>query len=316
VNARERHPDSPRINVGLVGLGKIARDQHVPALAANSAFRLLAGASPRSKLAGLSSYPDIEALLTEVPAITAVALCTSPQVRFEAASYALEHGRHVLLEKPPGVTISEVVALTRLAERQRVTLFASWHSRYGRAVEPARSWLAHKTLRAVSVSWKENVREWHPGQTWIWRAGGLGVFDPGINALSILTRILPGTLRLKEAELFYPHNCETPIAAHLALDTNGAAVSMELDFLHTGAPSWSIHVDTDDGALGLLAGGSSMEVDGRAFDTPAIAEYPALYAHFADLVHEGASDVDLAPLQLVADAFLCGRRTTVEPFIE
>jgi len=26
--------------------------------------------------------------------------------------------------------------------------------------------------------------------------------------------------------------------------------------------------------------------------------------------------VDLSPLQLVADAFLCGRRTAVEPFIE
>jgi predicted dehydrogenase len=316
VNARGRDPGAPLINIGLVGLGKIARDQHVPALAANSTFRLLAGASPRSKLAGLTCYPTIQALLTEVPAITAVALCTSPQARFEAAAYALEHGRHVLLEKPPGITISEVIALSRVAERQGVTLFASWHSRYGRAVETAKSWLAGKTLRGVTVHWKENVREWHPGQAWIWLAGGLGVFDPGINALSILTRILPGTLRLKDAELSYPSNCETPIAAHMALDSNGTAVRMELDFLHTGTPSWNIHVDTDGGELGLLAGGSIMEVDGRAFDTPAIAEYPALYAHFADLVHNGASDVDLSPLQLVADAFLCGRRTTVEAFIE
>jgi D-galactose 1-dehydrogenase len=315
VSARARDPDSPVINVGLVGLGKIARDQHVPALAANGAFRLLAGASPRSKLAGLTCYPTIQALLTEVPAITAVALCTTPQARFEAASYALEHGRHVLLEKPPGMTVSEVVSLARLAERQRVTLFASWHSRYGRAVEPARKWLAGKALRAITVIWKENVRDWHPGQTWIWRAGGLGVFDPGINALSILTRILAGTLRLKDAELFYPSNCETPIAAHVTLDCDGTAVNMELDFLHTGTPNWNIRIDTDGGELALLAGGSILKVDDRAIDTPAIAEYPALYAHFADLVRSGASEVDLSPLQLVADAFLCGRRTAVEPFV-
>jgi predicted dehydrogenase len=316
VSARARDPHSPVINVGLVGLGKIARDQHVPAIAANGAFRLLAGASPHSKLEGLASYPTIQKLLSEVPAITAVALCTTPQARFETACYALEHGRHVLLEKPPGMTISEVVSLTRLAERQRVTLFASWHSRYGRAVEPARSWLAGKALRAVTVIWKENVRKWHPGQTWIWRAGGLGVFDPGINALSILTRILPDTLRLKGAELFYPGNCETPITAHVTLDSIGTAVNMELDFLHTGTPSWNIHIDTDAGELALLAGGSILKVDDRAIDTPAIAEYPALYAHFADLVRNGASDVDLTPLQLVADAFLCGRRTAVEDFIE
>ena len=30
----------------------------------------------------------------------------------------------------------------------------------------------------------------------------------------------------------------------------------------------------------------------------------------------GRSDVDYAPLQLVADAFLCGRRVEVDPFIE
>jgi len=311
-----RVPAPAPINVGLVGLGKIARDQHVPALAADGAFRLLAGASPHSRIEGLTSYPNIQTLLSEVPAITAVALCTTPQARFEAAHYALEQGRHVLLEKPPGMTISEVVALARLAERQRVTLFAAWHSRYGRAVEPARAWLAGKAPRAVSVTWKENVREWHPGQAWIWRAGGLGVFDPGINALSILTRILPGTLRLKDAELFFPRNCEAPIAAHAVLDTNGTAVHMELDFLHTGPPSWNIHVDTEQAELALLAGGSAMTLNGRAVDVPASMEYPALYAHFASLVHGGRSDVDLAPLELVADAFLCGRRVEVEPFVE
>jgi D-galactose 1-dehydrogenase len=304
------------INVGIVGLGKIARDQHVPALMANGAFRLLAGASPHSKLPGLRCYRDIQSLLQEVPSITAVALCTTPQARYEAAHYALLHGRHVLLEKPPGMTVSEVLALLRLAQEQHLTLFASWHSRHAPAVEPARAWLSGRTLRAVNITWKENVRQWHPGQAWIWRAGGLGVFDPGINALSILTRILPGTLRLQEAHLFIPANGETPIAARAILDSNGSAVHMELDFLHTGTPSWSIHADTDGGKLGLLAGGRIMEVDGRAIDTAASEEYPALYAHFAALVHKGCSDVDVAPLQLVADAFLCGRRTAVEEFIE
>jgi D-galactose 1-dehydrogenase len=44
------------------------------------------------------------------------------------------------------------------------------------------------------------------------------------------------------------------------------------------------------------------------------AEYPALYRRFYELVSGGGSDVDLTPLQLVADAFLLGRRHTVEPF--
>jgi D-galactose 1-dehydrogenase len=44
------------------------------------------------------------------------------------------------------------------------------------------------------------------------------------------------------------------------------------------------------------------------------AEYAGLYRRFIELAATGETDVDLAPFQLVADAFLLGRRRTVEPF--
>jgi hypothetical protein len=44
------------------------------------------------------------------------------------------------------------------------------------------------------------------------------------------------------------------------------------------------------------------------------AEYIGLYRRFVELTATGALDVDLAPFQLVADAFMLGRRRTVEPF--
>src|SRR6266404_393390 len=226
-----------KTRIAIVGLGKIARDQHIPALAASDAFELVGVASPHNKLDGVPSYADIEALLEAVPGIEGVSLCTTPQVRYAAARFALQRGLHVLLEKPPGVTVSEVLALAVLAAKSNVALFASWHSRHAPGVEPARAWLAGREIRSVTVNWKEDVRVWHPGQTWIWQAGGLGVFDPGIHALSILTRIIPGSLMLKQAELRYPGNCETPIAASLELaDADGVPVRVELDFLHTGGP--------------------------------------------------------------------------------
>ena len=43
-------------------------------------------------------------------------------------------------------------------------------------------------------------------------------------------------------------------------------------------------------------------------------EYPRLYRRFAELVTTGASDVDVAPQQLVADAFAIGRRVAAAPF--
>src|SRR3984885_3510951 len=249
-----------RIKIAIVGLGKIARDQHVPALAANQQFELIAVASPHSRLEGLPHYTDLAALLRAVPEVSTVALCTTPQVRYDTARYALQQGRHVLLEKPPGMTVSEVVELARLATQKQLALFATWHSRHARAVQPARAWLAGRAIRSVRVDWKEDVRVWHPGQSWIWRAGGLGVFDPGINALSVLSRIIPGGLILKDADLSFPSNSETPIAASVRLAcADGAPVQMQLDFLHPGTPCWDICVDTDGSRLQLLMGGSVMQ---------------------------------------------------------
>jgi D-galactose 1-dehydrogenase len=306
-----------KIKIAIVGLGKIARDQHIPSLLLSDAFELIGVASPHHQLDGMPSFGELPALLHAVPEVEAVALCTTPQVRYELARYALERGRHVLLEKPPGVTVSEVLALVDLAKQRGVGLFASWHSRHARAVEPARSWLAGRKILGATITWKEDVRVWHPGQPWIWQAGGLGVFDPGINALSILTRIIPGALALKRAELSYPRNCETPIAARLLLtDSRGAAAQVELDFRQTGRQSWDIGVDTDAGRLHLSSGGAVMTVNDKAVETVECSEYGSLYAHFATLVRGRAIDVDSAPLQLVADAFLCGRRVEVEPFIE
>ena len=304
------------IKIALVGLGKIARDQHIPALHANGAFELTAVASPHHKLEGLPNFDDLTALIAGAPGVTAVALCTPPQVRYDIARQALQAGLHVLLEKPPGVTVGEVLALSEIARQKGVTLFASWHSRHARAVEPARAWLKERRIRRITVTWKEDVRVWHPGQTWIWKAGGLGVFDPGINALSILTQIIPGAWRLKDANLCFPQNCATPIAANLLLETGGIPAQVDLDFLQTGPQTWSIDIETDSGRLELSMGGKDLTLDGQVVPTPPSAEYPALYEHFAELVQARRSDVDIAPLQLVADAFLCGRRTEVAAFVE
>jgi D-galactose 1-dehydrogenase len=112
-----------RIKIAIVGLGKTARDQHIPSLNSSDAFELIAVASPHGKLDGVPNFGDIETLLEAIPDVAAVALCTTPQVRYQIARYALQHGRHVLLEKPPGVTVSDVLALADLAKRRGVTLF-------------------------------------------------------------------------------------------------------------------------------------------------------------------------------------------------
>jgi D-galactose 1-dehydrogenase len=303
------------IRIAIVGFGKIARDQHLPAIAATDGVTLAAIASRNASLADIPHFATIDDLLREGPAIDAVALCTPPQVRRVQALKALAAGKHVMLEKPPGATVSELDPLIALAAQNSRTLFATWHSRFAPAVEPARAWLAARRIEKVAISWKEDVRVWHPGQSWIWEPGGLGVFDPGINALSILTRILARPVFVTGAELSFPANRAAPIAARLSLaDAAGLSIAAEFDFRQTGPQSWDIVVDTDDGPLTLSGGGARLAARDQVLVNTPEAEYPALYRRFVELVAAGTSDVDLAPLRLVADAFMLGRRRTVEPF--
>jgi D-galactose 1-dehydrogenase len=303
------------IRLAIVGLGKIARDQHIPAIAGTPGITLAAVASRNAAIDGIAHFATLDELLEQAPEIDAVALCTPPQVRRAQAATALKAGKHVLLEKPPGATVSELAPLVAGARASGKTLFATWHSRFAPAVEPARAFLAERDIRSVTIEWKEDVRVWHPGQHWIWEPGGLGVFDPGINALSILTRILPRPVFLTRAELAFPSNCAAPIAADLDFsDETGLPIRAEFDFRQTGPQTWDIRVETDRGLLKLSSGGAKLFHDGATLVDEKEAEYPGIYRHFVDLIARGASDVDLVPLAHVADAFMLGRRTVVEAF--
>jgi D-galactose 1-dehydrogenase len=224
-------------NVALVGIGKIARDQHVPAIAASPDWALAATASRAGSVEGVPAYTDFATMLADRPDIGVVSLCLPPVPRFAYAEAALKAGRHVMLEKPPGATLAEVHALTALATANGLTLYATWHSRMAHGVAEAKSWLSERSVRRAHITWREDVRKWHPGQDWVFEPGGMGVFDPGINALSILTAILPAPVHITAATLVFPENRQTPIAARLAF-TGG--VSAEFDWRQEGPQTWDI----------------------------------------------------------------------------
>lgn len=301
--------------IGIAGVGKIARDQHIPSISENDHFTLDATASRNAQVGGVDGYGDLASLLEARPDVSCISLCTPPQVRYADARRALLAGRHVMLEKPPGATLSEVHDLIALAKSQGVALFATWHSRHGACVQTAKTWLSDKTIQKVEVIWKEDVRRWHPGQEWIWEAGGLGVFDPGINGLSVLTEIYPRGLHLSKADLSFPSNRDTPIAADLTfVDPEGADISAAFDWRQEGEQSWDIHIQTEQGNATLSEGGACFTVDDKEVGRGIDQEYRHLYARFATLVAQKSIDVDLSPMTHVADAFTLGRRLAVDPF--
>ena len=298
------------IRIAILGFGKIAADQHVPSILANPRFELVATSS-RSGAGIAERFGNWRDLLDRVEGLEAVAITTPPSVRYEIARECIAGGLHCLLEKPPTVGLSEIHDLACLAEGRQVTLFTTWHAQHNPAVTAAAQALAGKRIASMAIHWHEDVHKWHPGQRWIWEAGGFGVFDPGINAFSIATRIFPGSLFVQAADLHFPENAETPIAADIRFTSPDAdgQLSCSLDWRRSEGQEWTIAIRTGDGLdLRLEGGGSRLLIDGEAQPAQGHGEYPEIYRQFVDLIDERRSLVDVAPLRLVADCLLAGRR--------
>ena len=306
---------SDPIRIAIAGLGKIAADQHLPAILANPGFRLDAVATKGGVPDGVALPPgtavfdDHRAMLRERPGLQAVAVCTPPGVRPGIARDVLAAGRHVLLEKPTAATLAEAEWLAGLARAAGRTAFATWHSRFNPAVEAARSLLAGRVVTRMNVQWREDVERWHPGQDWIWQPGGFGVFDPGINALSAVTAILPAPPFVRGCRTLVLPAHATPIAATLHFRC-GQAEDLVAEFDWRPSPDIrTIEIDTADGLqLRLLGSARQLLVNGAESASSVDGEYPLIYARFAELIGAGESEMDLSPLRLVADAALLAVR--------
>jgi D-galactose 1-dehydrogenase len=163
----------------------------------------------------------------------------------------------------------------------------------------------------MEIDWLEDVDKWHPGQNWIWQPGGFGVFDAGINALSIATRLSPQRLIIRGSDFVQQQGRQTPIAATLRITDagGGATVEARLDWRHKGEERWTIAVTTGAGTnLSLTHGGQTLRIGEQPAWQGEGGEYPAIYRRFAELVADGRSQVDREPQRLMADAFLVAQR--------
>ena len=304
------------VRVAILGFGKIAEDQHVPAIRGSPRFELAASSSRSGQGVG-QTFTDWRELIAQVEGLDAVAITTPPEPRYEIARACIDAGLHCLLEKPPTVGLSEIADLACQAEAKVVTLFTTWHAQHNAAVTAAAEALAGQRIASMDIRWHEDVRKWHPGQEWVWEPGGFGVFDTGINAFSIATRIFPGGLFVKSADLEFPENAQTPIAADVTFYSPEASgpLRASLDWRHSEGEEWTVAIRTEGGTeVRLEAGGGRLIIDGAEQPQAGLEEYPDTYRQFVDLIDERRSLVDVAPLRLVADCLLAGRRHVVEPF--
>ena len=306
---------SRKIPIAIMGVGKIAIDQHIPTINNSPDFEFVATISKNNAIDGVPNFSSIAELVATIPEVKAIAICTPPQVRCDYTIEALKLGLHVMMEKPPTSTLCEFNEILAIHAKTELTLFTAWHSRYAAKVEAAKDWLAGRDLNDVNITWRESALKWHPGQQWLWDAGGLGIFDPAINAFSIVTKLLGHNIRVEKANFETPLNQFAPIAAKLQMRLGNLPISADLDFREKDKEIWEIYFSAKDGhSMKLIFGGAAISIDSAEPATSPDIEYKSAYAEFVELIKNGKSNADNSPQRIVADAFVLAKNRQTDSF--
>lgn len=299
--------------IAVIGVGKIAQDQHLPVIDRSADFELAATVSTRGlSHNGKPVFRTAAELYQAMPEVKLVSICTPPGVRHTYVREALDAGVDVMMEKPPTTTISELDDLVAYAKAKDRVLYQTWHSQWNAAVDRTKEILARDGVKSVRIDWRESVRKWHPGQDWVWEPGGFGVCDPGINAMSIFTKVMPFPVFVQSAKLTFPANRQTPVDVEIEFKSGEASkpkLSAGFNWLEESGEIWTIRFETGPGdVLKLEGGGRSLSINDELVLKHGDDEYAAMYDHFAQLLRAHQSDVDAAPLRLMSDVFLLGAR--------
>ncbi|MGZ0084404.1 Gfo/Idh/MocA family protein [Caldibacillus thermoamylovorans] len=189
-----------RYHVGIAGAGAFA-EFLASALAPLPSFHLFAVAGRtdakrqrvidayrrRQPQAGdVREYREAEELIVD-PHVDIVILTTPPHLHTPLAKRALEEGKHVLLEKPGGLTAEALRANSQLAARQNRALAVNLVLRYHPLTETVKQLIRRALLGAVDYASLHNAAHHVAEGHWFWderRSGGI-LIEHGVHFFEV-----------------------------------------------------------------------------------------------------------------------------------
>lgn len=264
------------LNIGIVGFGRIGAE-HETWLRRASGIRATAVFDPtpaRREMAASRGYATVDQLqmLLADQSIDAVLISTPTAMHFDHAMLALKAGKHVMVEKPVTLELSQAKQLADHARSAKKVLSVfhcrRWDVDYLTARDAMKNGTFGKIINIESriSQWASCVgpatKDWRPG----WRNeaafGGGGLYDWGSHLIDQLWRMM---LPAKPVSLFaqlrgnvWTNDCDDFARVILNFD-NGAVGLMEINTTTRGTlPRWHI-----DGTLGSAEGPISPTYDTR-----------------------------------------------------
>lgn len=173
------------IRVGVIGLGNVSPNRHVPWIRLNSKSQLVAVSDLREERVrefagrlGVTGYTDFERMLDE-ESIDAVHVCTPPQTHLDIGTELLERGVPVLFEKPAAMSAEEVAELRDLAQETDTLASVVYNRLYEAPVREALRRVERGEIGDVvsvdHIYGRDNDLEDSPRGDWIYDMIGAGI---------------------------------------------------------------------------------------------------------------------------------------------
>jgi predicted dehydrogenase len=226
------------LKIGILGYANIAKKAIIPAVNESLHFSLYGVASRNSKNEDEITkelnclfYNDYESLVKDA-AIDALYIPLPNSLHFEWAKTALEHRKHLLVEKSLACTLQEVKVLNELAKEHDLALVENFQFRMHPQLQTIKDLLASKEIgevRAVKSSFGFPPFPDHNNIRYQKDLGGGALLDAGAYPIKLAQDLFGLDLEITAAVLNY-ENTEVDIWGSGMLQDKSTANFMQFSF--------------------------------------------------------------------------------------
>ena len=311
-------------SLGLIGFGNIGKI-HYDALtkSGQTDFQVKA-------IADLSTQSVREVLKN--PNIQAVSINTPPNTHHQLVMDALRGGKHVLVEKPPALTVAQCEEMSVCANQRGKVLFMSFHARYNPCVEAAKMELVDKNIEGIDIQYSEYAPNYHATSGWVFNpeiAGGGVLIDSGINALSVVTYVLPDwtSFFVRDAKFKKAGGFKVETEAHVGFSFGSkGSGTLSMDWMNKGPEIRQVTFTADgdtyvvdivknifskNGEVRMIVDASREIVDQQSeykqsLNSSLSSEYRGVYRDFARHLAQGKPLISIKELAFIQEAYRLG----------
>lgn len=217
------------IKFGIIGCGRIAT-RHISAIQNTSHAQLVAIcdlneelAKEKAELSFTPYFIDYHEMLKQHSEIDVVIILTPSGAHFSHAKDIIEkYQKHLVIEKPLVMTLTEAAQLKKIADQNQVQLFPVYQNRFNKAVQRVKQGIISDELGQIRVGtvrlrWCRPQR-YYDASPWrgTWSMDGGAFTNQGIHYIDLL-RYLCGEVKRVHAKL-------ATLGAQIEVEDTGVAI--------------------------------------------------------------------------------------------